>query len=154
MGRESIFQKYENKPENILLILHDIQDENPNKYLTEEDLKEVSERLNLPYSFVYGVASFYSMFSLKPRGKYIIRVCESPPCHLMGSENILNELKKILEIDIGETTRDNLFTLEISSCLGVCGVAPAIMINEEVYGNLTKEKIKEIIDNLRREKWN
>jgi NADH-quinone oxidoreductase E subunit len=152
MGRESIFQKYENKPENILLILHDIQDENPNKYLTEEDLKEVSERLNLPYSFVYGVASFYSMFSLKPRGKYIIRVCESPPCHLMGSENILNELKKILEIDIGETTRDNLFTLEISSCLGVCGVAPAIMINEEVYGNLTKEKIKEIIDNLRREK--
>jgi NADH-quinone oxidoreductase subunit E len=152
MGRESIFQKYENKPENILLILHDIQDENPNKYLTEEDLKEVSERLSLPYSFVYGVASFYSMFSLKPRGKYIIRVCESPPCHLMGSENILNELKKILEIDIGETTRDNLFTLEISSCLGVCGVAPAIMINEEVYGNLTKEKIKEIIDNLRREK--
>ncbi len=152
MGRESIFQKYENKPENILLILHDIQDENPNKYLTEEDLKEVSERLNLPYSFVYGVASFYSMFSLKPRGKYIIRVCESPPCHLMGSENILNELKKILEIDIGETTKDNLFTLEISSCLGVCGVAPAIMINEEVYGNLTKEKIKEIIDNLRREK--
>ncbi|MBC7194760.1 MAG: NADH-quinone oxidoreductase subunit NuoE [Caldisericia bacterium] len=152
MKREEIFQKYENKPENILLILHDIQDENPNKYLTEEDLREVSERLDLPYSFVYGVASFYSMFSLKPRGKYIIRVCESPPCHLMGSENILDELKKILEVDIGETTKDNLFTLEISSCLGVCGVAPAIMINEDVYGNLTKEKIKEIIDNLRREK--
>ncbi len=152
MGREEIFQKYENKPENILLILHDIQDENPNKYLTEEDLREVSERLNLPYSFVYGVASFYSMFSLKPRGKYIIRVCESPPCHLMGSENILNELKKLLKVEIGETTKDNLFTLELSSCLGVCGVAPAIMINEDVCGNLTKEKIKEIIENLRREK--
>lgn len=152
MGKEEIFEKYENKPENILLILHDIQDENPYKYLTEEDLKEVSERLDLPYSFVYGVASFYSMFSLKPRGKYIIRVCESPPCHLMGAENILEELKKILKIDIGETTDDRLFTLELSSCLGVCGVAPAIMINNDVYGNLTKEKIVEIIDNLRREK--
>lgn len=153
MGREEIFKKYENKPENILLILHDIQDENPYKYLTEEDIKEVSERLNLPYSFVYGVASFYSMFSLKPRGKYIIRVCESPPCHLMGSESILDELKKLLKVDIGETTEDKLFTLELSSCLGVCGVAPAIMINNDVYGNLTKEKISELIENLRREKW-
>lgn len=152
MGREEIFKKYENKPENILLILHDIQDENPYKYLTEEDIKEVSERLDLPYSFVYGVASFYSMFSLKPRGKYIIRVCESPPCHLMGSENILDELKKLLKVDIGETTEDKLFTLELSSCLGVCGVAPAIMINNDVYGNLTKEKISELIENLRREK--
>jgi len=152
MGREEIFKKYENKPENILLILHDIQDENPYKYLTEEDIKEVSERLNLPYSFVYGVASFYSMFSLKPRGKYIIRVCESPPCHLMGSESILDELKKLLKVDIGETTEDKLFTLELSSCLGVCGVAPAIMINNDVYGNLTKEKISELIENLRREK--
>lgn len=152
MGREEIFEKYENKPENILLILHDIQDENPYKYLTEEDIRVVSERLNLPYSFVYGVASFYSMFSLKPRGKYIIRVCESPPCHLMGSENILDELKKILKVDIGETTDDKLFTLELSSCLGVCGVAPAIMINNDVYGNLSKEKIVEIIENLRREK--
>lgn len=152
MGKEEIFEKYENKPENILLILHQIQDENPYKYLTEDDIKLVSERLNLPYSFVYGVASFYSMFSLKPRGKYIIRVCESPPCHLMGSENILDELKRILKVDIGETTEDKLFTLELSSCLGVCGVAPAIMINNDVYGNLSREKIIEIIEKLRREK--
>lgn len=150
MEREEVLKKYENKPENILSILHEIQDMNPLKYLTEEDLKIVSERLNLPYSFVYGVASFYTMFSLKPRGKYIIRVCESPPCHLVGSENILNELKKILKVDIGQTTEDNLFTLEITSCLGVCGVAPAIMINEDVYGNLTVEKIKEIIEEKRR----
>lgn len=153
MNRELIFQKYENKPENILLILHEIQNLNPRKYLTEEDLKEVSQKLNLPYSFVYGVASFYTMFSLKPRGKYIIRVCESPPCHLSGSEDILTELKNILKVDIGETTSDNLFTLELTSCLGVCGVAPAIMINDEVYGNLTNEKIREIIEQKRREKW-
>lgn len=152
MNRELIFQKYENKPENILLILHEIQSLNPRKYLTEEDLKEVSQKLNLPYSFVYGVASFYTMFSLKPRGKYIIRVCESPPCHLSGSESILTELKNILKVDIGETTPDNLFTLELTSCLGVCGVAPAIMINDEVYGNLTTEKIREIIEQKRREK--
>jgi len=150
MKKEEVFEKFESKPENILLILHEIQDLNPNKYLTEEDLKKVSEKLNLPYSFVYGVASFYTMFSLTPRGKYIIRVCESPPCHLVGSSNILNELKKILKIDIGQTTEDNLFTLEITSCLGVCGVAPAMMINEDVYGNLTVEKIKEIIETKRR----
>lgn len=150
MKKEEVFQKYENKPENILLILHEIQNLNPRHYLTNEDLKEVSEKLNLPFSFVYGVASFYTMFSLKPRGKYIIRVCESPPCHLVGSSNILNELKKLLKIDIGETTEDNLFTLELTSCLGVCGVAPAMMINEDVYGNLTVEKIKEIIEEKRR----
>lgn len=152
MEKEEIFEKYENKPENILLILHEIQDKNPYKYLTEEDIKEVAEKLDLPFSFVYGVASFYSMFSLKPRGRYIIRICESPPCHLMGAESILDELKNILKIDIGETTNDKLFTLELSSCLGVCGVAPAIMINNEVYGNLTRKKIREIIENLRREK--
>ncbi len=151
MNKEEIFKKYENKSENLLLILHDLQDLNPRNYLTEEDLKLVSKKLNLPLSYVYGVASFYTMFSLKPRGKYIIRVCESPPCHLLGSENLLNELKKILKIDIGETTEDNLFTLEITSCLGVCGVAPAIMINNDVYGNLTQEKIKMIIENIRRE---
>ncbi len=107
--------------------------------------------MNLPYSYVHGVATFYSMFSLKPRGKYIIRVCESPTCHLMGSSDVIIELAKTLGVGIGETTKDGLFTLELTSCIGVCGVAPAMMINEEVFGNLTPERVQQIIEEKRRE---
>uniref|UniRef100_A0A7C2K4B9 NADH-quinone oxidoreductase subunit NuoE n=1 Tax=candidate division WOR-3 bacterium TaxID=2052148 RepID=A0A7C2K4B9_UNCW3 len=151
MTREEILNKYGKSKDNLLYILHDIQDNNPRHYLTEEDLRAVANWLNLPYSYVHGVATFYSMFSLKPRGKYIIRVCESPTCHLMGSSDVIVELVKTLGIGIGETTKDELFTLELTSCIGVCGVAPAMMINEEVYGNLTPEKVKQIIEEKRRE---
>ncbi|HHF53118.1 MAG TPA: NADH-quinone oxidoreductase subunit NuoE [candidate division WOR-3 bacterium] len=152
MKREEILKKYTPELENILFILHDLQDNNPQHYLSKEDLQAVADYLNVPYSYVHGVATFYSMFSLKPRGKYIIRVCESPACHLMGSSSVIYELAKLLGIGIGETTPDGLFTLELSSCLGVCGVAPAVMINDEVYGNLTPEKIRQIIEEKRREK--
>jgi NADH-quinone oxidoreductase subunit E len=152
MKREEILRIYERKLENLLSILHDIQDKNPEHYLTEEDLKKVADYLNVTFSFVYSVASFYTMYSFEPRGKYVVRVCKSPPCHLMGSSSIAQELKKVLGINFGETTKDRLFTLEYSSCLGVCGVAPAMMINEEVFGNLTPKKITEIIEQKRREK--
>jgi NADH:ubiquinone oxidoreductase subunit E len=92
------------------------------------------------------------MYSLKPRGKHLIRVCQSPPCHLLGSSTISRELIKLLGIGFGETTADKLFTLEMTSCLGVCGVAPAMMVNDRVYGNLTLEHIAEVIAGLRRRK--
>jgi len=151
MTREEILNKYGKSKDNLLYILHDIQDNNPQHYLTDEDLKAVANWLNLPYSYVHGVATFYSMFSLKPRGKYIIRVCESPTCHLMGSSDVIIELAKTLGVGIGETTKDGLFTLELTSCIGVCGVAPAMMINEEVFGNLTPERVRQIIEEKRRE---
>ncbi len=147
-----ILEKYEKKSENLLAILHELQDSKEEHYLSKEDLKAVSEYLNIPLSTVHGVATFYSMYAFKPRGKYIIRVCQSPPCHLMGSTTISKELMKILGIKFGETTKDGLFTLEMSSCLGVCGVAPAIMINNKVYGNLTPERLKAIIEEKRRKK--
>jgi len=100
-------------------------------------------------SYVEGVASFYSMFSLKPSGRYVIRLCDSPPCHLVGSKSLLEYLEKKLKIKVGETTPDRLFTLELTSCLGVCAVAPAMMINDEVYGNLTFEKIDKILEEKR-----
>jgi len=151
MTREEILAKYGKSKDNLLYILHDIQDNNPQHYLTDEDLREVAKWLGLPYSYVHGVATFYSMFSLSPRGKYIIRVCESPTCHLMGSSDIIVELVKTLGVGVGETTKDGLFTLELTSCIGVCGVAPAMMINEEVYGNLTPEKVRKIIEEKRSE---
>jgi NADH-quinone oxidoreductase subunit E len=151
MSSQKIIQQYDPSPENLLSILHDLQDANQRHYLTEEDLHAAAAYLRLPISFVEGVATFYTMFSLTPRGKYIIRICESPPCHLMGSTTIAQELMNLLGIQFGETTGDELFTLEMSSCLGVCGVAPAMMINDEVYGNLTPHRIHEILEEKRRE---
>lgn len=147
-----ILKNYEKRQDNLLTILHEIQNSKQTHHLSKEDLKNVAEYLDLPLSFVHGVASFYTMYSMKPRGKYIVRVCQSPPCHLMGSTSISKELINILGIKFGQTTQDGLFTLEMTSCLGVCGVAPAIMINETVYGNLTPEKLKSIIEEKRREK--
>jgi len=112
-------------------------------------MEEIADYVGLPYSKVYGTATFYSMISRKPRGKHVVRLCDSPPCHLMGSENILDVLRDLLGIEVGQTSPDMLFTLEITSCLGICGVAPAMMIDETVYGNLTAKKIRKIIDDYR-----
>lgn len=150
MYREEILKKYEPTLDNILYILHDLQDNNPRHYISKEDIEACANFLNVPFSYVHGVVTFYSMFSLEPRGKYIIRLCESPPCHLMGSESLLEYLKKKLKVDIGETTKDGLFTLELTSCLGICGVAPAMMINDEMVGNLTPERIDAVLEERRK----
>jgi NADH-quinone oxidoreductase subunit E len=147
--REQILKKFEPRLDNILYILHDLQDNNPQRFLAREDIEKCAMYLNIPFSYVHGVVTFYSMFSLKPRGRYIIRLCESPPCHLMGSESLLDYLKKKLKIDIGETTSDGAFTLELTSCLGICGVAPALMVNEEMIGNLTPERLDAILEERR-----
>jgi NADH-quinone oxidoreductase subunit E len=149
MKREKILRNYEPTGDNLLSILHDIQDASAEHYLSEEDLRAAADYLGLPYSFVHGVATFYTMYSLHPRGKNLIRVCQSPPCHLLGSSTISRELIRLLGIGFGETTADKLFTLEMTSCLGVCGVAPAMMVNDRVYGNLTPERIAEVIADLR-----
>ncbi|MCG2811302.1 MAG: NAD(P)H-dependent oxidoreductase subunit E [Candidatus Aminicenantes bacterium] len=152
MNREKILQNYEAADDNLLAILHDIQDASPEHYLSEADLRAVADYLGLAYSFVYGVATFYTMYSLKPRGRHLIRVCQSPPCHLLGSTTIAKELIRLLGIGFGETSADKRFTLEMSSCLGVCGVAPAMTVNNQVYGNLTPDLIAEVIEGLRRGK--
>jgi NADH:ubiquinone oxidoreductase subunit E len=149
MKVREIVKKYKGKRENLLSILHEIQDSNPHNYLSKENIEILSEEIKIPVSDITGTASFYSMFSFQPRGKYIIRICASPPCHIMGADTIFQVLSKLLKINKGETTSDGLFTLEETSCLGVCAVAPALMINDTVYGYLTGEKITEIISQIR-----
>lgn len=143
-GIREIVDRYKGVRGGLIPALHELQMICGN-YLPEEALKELAEGLQIPFNEAYGVATFYTMFSIAPRGENIIRVCESPPCHLMGAESILEILQDELGIEVGETTTDGKFTLELTSCIGVCGVAPAIMINEEVYGNLTRDKIPEIL---------
>ena len=147
---KEICEKYTPEKDNLLYILHDIQDHHPQHYIPEEAVQVVAEYLNIPTNHIYGVLTFYTMYSTKPRGKNIIRLCESPPCYIKGSTNILRKLKMLLGVNTGETTKDGLFTLELCTCLGVCGNAPVMMINEDVYGDLTEEKVEEIIDKIRR----
>ncbi len=143
-----VCKKYPPTKDNLIYILHEIQDNHPQHYISEEAVQTVSEYLNVPVNHIYGVLTFYSMYSTKPRGKYIIRLCESPPCYIKGSDNILRRLKSLLHVNVSETTKDGLFTLELCACLGVCGNAPVMMINDDVYGDLTEEKIVSIIDKL------
>ncbi len=149
MRIDTVLKKYEAKEENLLYILHEIQDGSDNNSLNKKDLEEVAAYVGVPLSRVNGVVSFYSMFSSRPRGKYIIRLCQSPPCFIKGSVNVYEKIKQQLKISEDETTDDGLFTLEFSSCLGVCGLAPAMMINDDVYGNLTEERVVEILNNYR-----
>ncbi len=146
---KEIINKYGNKRENLLQILHDIQNQSPQNYISEENIKTLSEKMKIPISDIRGTASFYTMYSFDPRGKYVIRVCESPPCHILGAQTIFKAIETKLGIKEGETTKDGFFTLEGTSCLGVCSVAPAMMINDEVYGNLDEEKIGKILEQIR-----
>ena len=148
MTIKEIIHKYGNKRENLLQILHDIQNQSLQNYISEENVKTLSEKMKIPVSDIKGTASFYTMYSFVPRGKYIIRVCESPPCYLLGAQTIFEAIETKLGIKEGETTKDGLFTLEGTSCLGICGVAPAMMINDEAYGNLNEKKINEILEQI------
>jgi NADH:ubiquinone oxidoreductase subunit E len=133
---------------NLLPILHAIQSELG--HLPELAMVRVARSLGIPLSKVYGTATFYSLFTTHPKGEYVIRICESAPCHIQGAQEVIKALEKELGVKVGETTPDQKFTLELASCIGVCGVAPAIMINEHVHGNLTPSMIPGIIARYRR----
>ena len=140
---EKILTEYRGERQALLPALHLVQEREG--HISEEVISYLASRLVLPSVDVYGMVTFYTLFSLKKEGKNVIRVCVSLPCYLKGSNQILETLKKELGIKEYETTSDKRFTLEPVSCLGLCDQSPAMMINDEVYGNLTKRKVKEII---------
>ena len=115
-------------------------------YLPKEALKMISLELDIPYSEVTGVVSFYSFFSTNPRGKHVIRVCLGTACYVRGGKAILDALKKTLKIDVGQTTEDRMFTLDVGRCFGACGLAPVVMVDDETYQRVKPAKISEILD--------
>lgn len=134
----------------VLRALTIVQDEHG--FLREDLMNAVAIYLDIPKTAVYEVASFYSMYNLKPVGKYYIKVCDSISCKLCGSTSILEHLKQTLGINLGETTADNLFTLGLAECLASCCAAPVMIINDKKYHeNLTIEKVDNIIANLKAE---
>jgi NADH-quinone oxidoreductase subunit E len=140
-----ILERNERNPARLIPILQAVQEEY--RYLPEEVLTFVATSLGLPPARVYGVATFYSHFTLKPRGKYTIRLCDGTACHVRNSIPILEALYKRLKIDAkNNTTPDLLFTVETVSCLGACGLAPVVVINEDVHGLMNPEKAVELVD--------
>lgn len=118
-------------------------------YLPEVALKRIALGLNKSYSEVAGVVSFYSFFSTKPRGKHLVRVCLGTACYVRGGKRVLDTLKQKLKIDVGETTEDRQFTLEVARCFGACGLAPAIMIDEDVHHRVKPNKMDLVLDKYR-----
>ena len=111
--------------------------------------KYISKELDIPVSDIYGVATFYSQFTLKPKGKYKIGVCMGTACYVKGSQEILDKLKEVLGIDVGQTTPDRKFSIDATRCLGACGLAPVLTVNEDVYGKLKPDDVEEIIEKYR-----
>jgi NADH-quinone oxidoreductase E subunit len=144
LGRvDEIVKNYTSTKTPLIYILKDVQKEYGS--LSEPVLTRVAKATDIPLSEVYGVATFYSLFTTTAKGKYIVRCCNNAPCHVNGSKDVLNKIREYLGIEFGETTLDGQFTLEFTSCLGLCAVAPVLMVNDEVYGNLTPEKALSIL---------
>lgn len=134
----------------LIAILQDIQEEYG--YLPEPALESVSSYLGVPLSHVYGVVSFYTQFSLTPRGKYVIRACMGTACHIRGGTTVLDVIKLALNVGNNETTEDGLFTVEAVRCVGACALAPVVVIGEKYYGALTPAKVRKLLASFKEEK--
>lgn len=139
-----ILNKYTAVKDNLIQILNEVQDYYG--YVPEKAQVAISEYLDMPMAEIYGVVTFYSRFTLKPKGKYHIAVCLGTACFVKGSENVLERAKERLGIDVGETTADGKFSLEATRCIGACGLAPVFTVNEEVYGKATVKMMDEVLD--------
>ena len=139
-----VIDEYKDKEGNLIQILHMAQ--GIYGYLPIELQQFIAERMDMPLSEVYGVATFYSFFSTKPRGENTIRVCLGTACYVRGGKKIVERLKELLEIGVGDTTQDGKFTLEVMRCIGACGLAPAITINDKVYKQVNPDKLQSILE--------
>jgi len=140
---KEIVQKWSNKEGNLIMILHAIQ--NKYGYIPRDVSLELSRLMDTPLARIYEVITFYNYFKLEPPGKFNISVCMGTACYLKGAPELIQELKNILHIDEGETTKDGMFHLEVVRCLGCCGLAPVLTIGKKVYGKVKRSDIVTII---------
>lgn len=139
--------RYAGEKTPLMMILSDIQNEYG--YIPLEVQEIVSEETGIPVSEIYGVITFYSFFSLEPKGKYVVGVCLGTACYVKGAQQIIDRFCEILGIKPGQTTEDGLFTIDALRCIGACGIAPAVSINGKVYPKMTIDKVAEVIDDYR-----
>lgn len=138
----------EHPESNLIAILHKAQE--LHGHLNKEVMDEIAFFMNIPTAHIWGVATFYHFFNLKPKGRHSISVCLGTACYVKGAEDILRTIKEELKIDFGETTQDGLFTLQETRCLGACGLAPVIMIGDKIYGELTPKKVLDVLKSYRK----
>jgi len=138
-----IIGKYEADPSAIISILQDIQE--AYSYLPKQALKQVSKDLDVPISRILSLATFYRAFSLRPKGKHPIHVCLGTACHVRGAQRVLEKFERDLGIKTGETAADQSFSLDAVRCLGCCGLAPVVMVGEEIHGKITQTKVPGVI---------
>jgi len=140
---DEIIAKFKDKPGSLIPVLEEAQ--GVLEFLPMPILKIIASGLNLPLSRVYGVTTFYSFFTMTPRGKHTMRVCLGTACYVRGGKNIYENVKKELKVEEGETTADRLFTLETVRCVGACGLGPVIFVGDNVHGRLKPAKVKDVI---------
>lgn len=142
-----IIQKHKYQKTRLITILQEVQE--VYRFLPQEVLTYVATALDMPVAEVYGVATFYAHFSLEAKGKYVIKVCDGTACHVKGSSKLLDTLRSQLKLNVEKhTTDDMLFTIEAVSCLGACGLAPVMVINEQVYGEVNSARCSEILKQI------
>ena len=140
---KDVCKSFDNKGSEVINVLHKVQGEFG--YLPAEVQELVAEELNIPVSRVYGIVSFYSFFTMTPKGEHPISVCLGTACYVRGAEKVVDEIKRILGINVGEVTPDGKFSLTCLRCVGACGLAPVIEVGEKVYGRMTPDRVKEVL---------
>jgi len=153
---DEIVEKYKGKPGMLLSTLEEVQEKNPLKYLPGETLTVVSQKLNIPYTQVYSVATFYSFFNLKPQGKHSIIVCRGTACHTKGSKALLDEVAPILgfkrmedETESTFTTPDNEFTIKTVACFGQCAQSPVVAVDGVIFSNVNSQRLMKILKKVK-----
>jgi|SRR6056297_298136 len=136
-------ETWKDRPGNLIMILHKVQEEQG--FISKDAGKKVAKILNVPLAKIYGVVTFYHYFRLAKPGKHNIKICMGTACYLKGGEDILSELENLLGIGVNQTTEDEHFSIEAVRCVGACGLAPVIVVDDEVYGKLTKDRLPEIL---------
>ncbi len=141
---QELLKNYSQDKSNLIQILNEVQEKYG--YIPKQSQIEISNYLSIPMAEIYGVITFYSRFTLEPKGKYNISVCLGTACFVKGSQALLDRLKERLKIDEGQTTPDGKFSIDATRCVGACGLAPVFTINNEVYGKATVKKLDEVLD--------
>ena len=144
---KGICASFGNKPSEVINVLHKVQGEFG--YLPAEVQEVIAQELNVSVAQIYGIVTFYSFFTMTPKGEFPISVCMGTACYVRGAEKVLDEFKRELKIGVGETTPDGKFSLNCLRCVGACGLAPVVLIGEKVYGRLTPDGVKDILNEYR-----
>jgi NADP-reducing hydrogenase subunit HndA len=142
---QEIIARHKDEPGALIQVLHEAQEHHG--YLPLSVQREIAQGLNVPLAEVYGVVSFYTQFSTKPKGRYKINVCMGTACYVKGAGQILDRFKECLSLQVGECSEDGKFSIEACRCIGACGLAPVITINEDVYGRLVPDDVDDILKN-------